>query len=46
MTKGVVTSEDIVRDYLTRLTLYDRHGPTFRALLSLQSAGDRRRTRA
>jgi amidase len=35
MTKGVVTSEDIVRDYLTRLTQYDRHGPTFRALLSL-----------
>ena len=35
MTKGVVTSEDIVREYLTRLTLYDRHGPTFRALLAL-----------
>ncbi len=35
MTRGVVTSEDIVREYLTRLTQYDRHGPTFRALLSL-----------
>jgi amidase len=35
MTRGTVTSEDIVREYLTRLTQYDRHGPTFRALLSL-----------
>lgn len=35
MARGVVTSEDIVREYLTRLTLYDRNGPAFRALLSL-----------
>jgi len=35
MTRGSVTSEDIVRDYLTRLTLYDRNGPTFRAVLAL-----------
>lgn len=35
MTKGVVTSEDIVREYLARLTQYDRNGPTFRSLLSL-----------
>ena len=35
MTRGGVTSEDIVRDYLTRLTLYDRNGPTFRAVLAL-----------
>ena len=35
MTRGVVTSEDIVREYLTRLTLYDRDGPSFRALLAL-----------
>jgi len=35
MTRGLVTSEDLVRDYLTRLTLYDRNGPTFRAVLSV-----------
>ena len=35
MTGGLVTSEDIVRDYLTRLTLYDRNGPTFRAVLAI-----------
>lgn len=35
MTRGLVTSEDIVRDYLTRLTLYDRSGPTFRAVLAI-----------
>ncbi len=35
MTAGEVTSEDIVRDYLTRATLYDRSGPTFRAILAL-----------
>ena len=35
MARGIVTSEDIVRDYLTRLTLYDRNGPTFRAVLSI-----------
>ncbi|MEO8680106.1 MAG: amidase family protein [Vicinamibacterales bacterium] len=35
MTRGDTTSEDIVRDYLTRLTLYDRNGPAFRAVLSI-----------
>ncbi|MBP7777825.1 MAG: hypothetical protein KA371_11890 [Acidobacteria bacterium] len=35
MRAGLVTSEDIVRDYLTRATLYDRHGPTFKAILAL-----------
>jgi amidase len=35
MRAGVVTSEDVVREYLGRLSLYDRHGPTFRAMLSL-----------
>jgi amidase len=35
MTRGLVTSEDLVRDYLTRLTLYDRNGPSFRAMLSI-----------
>jgi amidase len=35
LTRGRVTSEDIVRDYLARLTLYDRNGPTFRAVLAV-----------
>jgi amidase len=35
MTRGVTTSEDVVREYLTRLALYDRSGPTFRAMLAL-----------
>lgn len=35
MTKNVVTSEDITREYLARLSLYDRHGPTFRAVLAI-----------
>jgi len=35
MTKGVVTSEDITREYLSRLSLYDRHGPTFRSVLAV-----------
>ena len=35
MTKHLVTSEDITREYLARLSLYDRNGPTFRAVLSI-----------
>jgi amidase len=35
MTSGVLTSEDIVREYLTRLAQYDRHGPTFHAMLAI-----------
>jgi amidase len=35
MTKNVVTSEDITREYLARLSLYDRNGPTFRSILSI-----------
>ncbi|MEP7116156.1 MAG: amidase family protein [Acidobacteriota bacterium] len=35
MAGGTVTSEDIVRDYLTRATVFDRNGPTFRAILAL-----------
>src|SRR5262245_51256506 len=35
MTRGVTTSEDIVREYLMRLSLYDRSGPTLRAMLAL-----------
>jgi amidase len=32
---GTTTSEDLVRDYLTRIAAFDRHGPAFHALLSL-----------
>ena len=35
MEKGIVTSEEITRQYLERLTLYDRSGPTFRSVLSI-----------
>jgi amidase len=35
MGAGTVTSEDIVREYLQRATLYDRNGPTLRAILTL-----------
>jgi amidase len=35
MTRGVTTSEDITREYLARLSLYDRHGPTFRSVLAI-----------
>jgi amidase len=35
MTRGDVTAEDLVREYLLRATLYDRNGPQFRAILQL-----------
>jgi len=35
MTRNVITSEDITREYLARLSQYDRHGPAFRAVLSI-----------
>ena len=35
MEKGVTTSEDITREFLARIATYDRHGPTFRSILSL-----------
>lgn len=35
MAKGVTTSEDITREYLARIATYDRNGPTFRSILSL-----------
>ncbi len=51
MGNGTTTSEDIVREYLMRATLYDRHGPTFKAILALSPraiadarARDRQRT--
>lgn len=35
MTRGIVTSEDLVREYLARMSLYDRSGPAFRSFLAL-----------
>src|SRR6188474_2256715 len=35
MTTGLTTSEDIVHEYLRRLSTYDRHGPTLRSMLAL-----------
>lgn len=35
MARHIVTAEDITREYLARLALYDRHGPTFHAVLSI-----------
>ena len=35
MARGIVNSEDITREYLARLAVYDRSGPTFRAVLSI-----------
>ena len=33
--RGMTTSEDIVRQYLTRLSIHDRNGVTLRAMLAL-----------
>jgi amidase len=35
LTRGATTSEDVVREYLMRLSLYDRSGPTLRSMLAL-----------
>jgi amidase len=35
LTRGETTSEDVVREYLARLSLVDRHGPTLRSMLAL-----------
>ena len=35
LTRGDTTSEDVVREYLARLSLLDRHGPTLRSMLAL-----------
>jgi amidase len=37
MTTGGLTAEDITREYLGRLSLYDRSGPTFRSVLSINT---------
>jgi amidase len=48
MASGTTTSEDITREYLARAALYDRHGPTFRAILALnpQAIADARKSDA
>lgn len=35
MTRNLVTAEDITREFLARLSRYDRHGPAFRSVLSI-----------
>ncbi|HEX9367403.1 MAG TPA: amidase family protein, partial [Vicinamibacterales bacterium] len=35
LTRGLTTSEDIVREYLVRLAAYDRNGPVLRSMLAL-----------
>ena len=35
LTSGQATSVDIVREYLARLSRFDRHGPMFRSVLSI-----------
>ena len=35
MEKGVTTSEDITREFLARISTFDKHGPAFRSILSL-----------
>ncbi|HWI18480.1 MAG TPA: amidase family protein [Vicinamibacterales bacterium] len=35
MSSGLTTSEDITREYLSRLSRFDRHGPAFRSVLSI-----------
>lgn len=35
MEKGITTSEDITRAFLARIATYDRNGPAFRSILSL-----------
>jgi amidase len=37
LTRGPLTSEDLVRDYVARQSLYDRSGPTFRSILALNT---------
>jgi amidase len=38
LVRGETTSEDVVREYLARLSLLDRHGPTLRSMLALNPA--------
>ena len=35
MTRNLITAEDITREYLARLSRYDRSGPAFRSVLSI-----------
>ena len=45
LTRGQTTAEDVVREYLARLSRFDRHGPVLRSMLALNPAaiGDARR---
>ena len=36
--RGETTSQDVVREYLARLSLLDRHGPALRSMLALNPA--------
>ena len=38
LARGDTTSEDVVRDYLARLSRFDRHGPVLRSMLALNPA--------
>jgi amidase len=38
LTRGDTTSEDVVREYLARLSQLDRHGPALRSMLALNPA--------
>ena len=35
LTRGETTSEDVVREYLARLSRFDRHGPALHSMLAL-----------
>jgi amidase len=38
LARGDTTSEDVVREYLARLSRFDRHGPVLRSMLALNPA--------
>jgi amidase len=38
LARGDTTSEDVVREYLARLSRFDRHGPMLRSMLALNPA--------
>jgi amidase len=38
LARGETTSEDVVREYLARLSRFDRHGPVLRSMLALNPA--------
>ncbi len=38
LTRGETTSQDVVREYLARLSRFDRHGPSLHSMLALNPA--------